>query len=303
MTKRGLSGSWLALVVATVTLTGAGCGGQIDPGVDDGSNPALNTDTGGKCGVRIVTPEERDQIDAYLAQRAATFQESAAAGGNINVYFHIITSGGQGAVPASRLTAQIKVLNDSYAGLTGGANMGFSFTNAGVDTTENATWYTVTPGTQAEKDMKSALRKGGARDLNLYLANIGDNLLGWATFPQDYKRSPSMDGVVILNESVPGGSAAPYNEGDTATHEIGHWVGLYHTFQGGCTQKNDQVSDTPAEKAATFGCPAGQDTCTGAKYPGADPIYNFMDYTDDSCMDQFTPGQSSRASQMVAAYR
>jgi hypothetical protein len=301
MTKRGLSGTWLALVVASVTLMGAGCGGEVDPGVDDGTNPAL--DTGGKCGVRIVTQEERDQIDAYLASRAATFQESAAAGGNINVYFHIITSGGQGAVPTSRLDAQIKVLNDSYAGRTGGVNMGFSFTRAGVDTTDNASWYTVTPGTQAEKQMKSALRKGGARDLNLYLANIGDNLLGWATFPQDYKKSPSMDGVVILNESVPGGSAAPYNEGDTATHEIGHWVGLYHTFQGGCTAKNDQVSDTPAEKSATFGCPAGQDSCTGKNYPGADPIYNFMDYTDDNCMNQFTTGQGSRASQMVAAYR
>jgi hypothetical protein len=288
-------------LVAVATLGAAGCGGEVDPGVDDGSNPAL--DTGGKCGVRIVTQEERDQIDAYLAQRAATFQESAAAGGNINVHFHIVTSGGQGAVATSMLDAQIKVLNDSYAGLTGGANMGFSFTRASVDTTENATWYTVTPGTQAEKDMKGTLRVGGARDLNLYLANIGQGLLGWATFPQDYKKSPSMDGVVILNTSLPGGTAAPYNEGDTATHEIGHWVGLYHTFQGGCTAKNDQVADTPAEKAATFGCPAGQDTCTGAKYPGADPIYNFMDYTDDSCMDQFTAGQSSRASQMVAAYR
>jgi hypothetical protein len=300
MTQRTFLGAVVGFA-AVMSLAAAGCGGEIDGGVDDGSNPAL--DTGGKCGARFVSQQERDDIEAFLAARNAEFQATAAAGGSINVYFHVITSGGQGGVSTNALDAQIKVLNDSYAGRTGGANMGFSFVRAGVTTTDNAAWYTVTPGTKAETDMKTALRVGGSRDLNLYLANIGQGLLGWATFPQDYKSKPKMDGVVILTDSLPGGAAAPYNEGDTATHEIGHWVGLYHTFQGGCSQKNDQVSDTPAEKSATFGCPTGQDSCTGNKYAGLDPITNFMDYTDDSCMFAFTNGQSSRASQMVAAYR
>jgi pregnancy-associated plasma protein-A len=299
MTKRGFRGTWLALATA-LSLGAAGCGGEVDQGVDDGT-PAL-TDTGGKCGVRFVPQEERDAIDAYLAQNFA-FSTEATSTRNIPVHFHIITSGGKGGVSTTMLDAQIKVLNDSYAGKTGGTNMNLTFTRASVDTTENAAWYTVTPGTQAEKDMKGKLRIGGAGDLNLYLANIGQGLLGWATFPQDYKKAPSMDGVVILTDSLPGGAAAPYNEGDTATHEVGHWVGLYHTFQGGCSTKNDQVADTPAEKSATFGCPTGQDSCTGSRYPGVDPITNFMDYTDDSCMFQFTAGQSTRATQMVAAYR
>jgi hypothetical protein len=215
----------------------------------------------------------------------------------VPVYFHIIQSStnSTGGVTANMVTDQMTVLNNAYAG------SGISFQLMSTARITNDAWFTVQPGTTAETQMKTALRQGGKESLNIYTGSIGGGLLGWATFPSSYASKPLMDGVVMLNASMPGGSATPYNLGDTATHEVGHWAGLYHTFQGACTKSSDSVSDAPQEKSSAFGCPVGRNTCT--RDAGNDPIYNFMDYTDDGCMNTFTSGQITRMGQQLATYR
>mmetsp|Transcript_10284 Transcript_10284/g.15634 ORF Transcript_10284/g.15634 Transcript_10284/m.15634 type:complete len:276 (+) Transcript_10284:80-907(+) len=250
------------------------------------------------CGVRDLTAEEFEAAESHRHSILQSTQERVK-GATINVYFHVITNtSGAGNIPDSQLSAQIDVLNAAYA------PGGWKFVQAGKDVTANNDWYVMEPGTRAEKECKTTLRKGNADDLNLYTANIGGGLLGWATFPKDYSKDPEMDGVVILYSSFPGGSARHYDEGDTGTHEVGHWMGLYHTFQGGCREfgGGDGVADTPAEKQANYECPSDStDSCPSD--PGNDPVHNFMDYVYDACMYEFTPGQFDRITEEFTAYR
>lgn len=260
------------------------------------------------CGTVHPDSKKADEIETSFQKFKALRGGALSAVGSIAipVYVHVINNGTgiqNGNVPARMIRSQIDVLNASYGGATGGATTAFSFELVGITRTTNEAWYNMGFGSREEREAKSALRQGGANALNFYTANLGGGLLGWATFPSSYKAKPDLDGVVVLFSSLPGGSAVPYDEGDTGTHEVGHWLGLYHTFQGGCTPKNDYVDDTPAEGAPAFDCPVGRDTCTASKYPGLDPIFNFMDYTDDPCMFQFTAEQAFRMDGMFAQYR
>jgi hypothetical protein len=250
--------------------------------------------SGKRCGT--VHPDEDTimMLEAMAEKRGALTPN--VTGGAIDVYFHVITStSGAGALSSAMIGAQINVLNGAFG------PWGWTFNLVGTDVTANDSWFAAGPGTSAEAAMKAALRQGGAGDLNFYSSNPGGGLLGWATFPWSYASDPFDDGVVVLYSSLPGGSAVPYNLGDTGTHEVGHWMGLYHTFQGGCNKKRgDYVDDTPSERSAAFGCPVGRDTCRGG---GLDPIENFMDYTDDACMDRFTSNQDSRMDTAFTSYR
>jgi len=118
----------------------------------------------------------------------------------VNLHVHVIlNTSGHGNISRTMLNAQLDVLNQDYSSLK------FRLVVKSIDRIVNDTWYTMKRNSNAERLAKTALRKGTAADLNVYFANIGDlNLLGWGTFPADYRRNPKNDGVVILSTTLPG---------------------------------------------------------------------------------------------------
>jgi Pregnancy-associated plasma protein-A/Putative Ig domain/FlgD Ig-like domain len=277
----------LLMVSATVAL-GAG-----DAYFQDSAGNYVHGD---RCGTATPSRERQEEIalevDRWLAAGGWTADKAVVT---IPVAVHVVAhADGFGDVSDQAINSQMQVLKNAYNGTN------FTFSLASIDRTYNTKWSTHRYGSRDERRMKQALAVDPATTLNLYLCDIGGGLLGYATFPDMYAEDSYMHGVVCLYASIPGGSAAPYNLGDTATHEVGHFLGLYHTFQGGCNAPGDYVSDTAPEASAAYGCPIGRDTCSG---DGADPIHNFMDYTDDDCMDHFTSGQAVRADQQMALYR
>ncbi|MFD1150628.1 zinc metalloprotease [Saccharothrix hoggarensis] len=253
-----------------------------------------------------ISQAEAERMNRDLRERVAAAKAEgrfqAAAGGTIPVVFHVVTgTGGVGAMTDATVAQQVRVLNEGFAGAEApgvAADTGFTFVLQETKRWSNNTWFTGTDKARVEKQMKSATRVGGASTLNVWSVDI--NGLGFATFPSWYARDPLLDGVVIDYSSVPGGSAVNFNLGKTLTHEVGHWMGLWHTFQGGCTATNDEVADTPAQSGSTSGCPEGRDSCS---LPGLDPIHNYMDYSYDDCYNQFTPGQNTRMQDAWIAYR
>lgn len=247
-----------------------------------------------------VAAQERD-----LRARLAARKGPRAAAVTVPVVFHVVHgSDGTGNVSDADIAAQLAELNEDFAGQENpgvAANTEFSFTLQATRRWQNDAWFNDPDSASGEQAMKSATHEGDSRTLNIWSTNT--SFLGYATFPWWYADAPQLDGIVIQWGSLPGGPIANFNEGKTATHEAGHWLGLYHTFQGGCSKNNDLVADTPAQRTSTSGCPEGKDTCKGKQNPGLDPIHNYMDYSFDSCYDQFTPGQAARAQDSWTAYR
>ena len=306
--------------IRSVTLTGAvlvlGSGGALVAGqtgtASAGGSPAVQAclDSGAQARVRAGAQASEPELYAPNEARKYGVIKDAPrmANGSVTIetVFHVIRQTAPTPAERARLETmiqrQMQVLNDSYAGRTApdAADSPFRFQLVKTTWTVNPAWAHVAPG-KTERDMKQALYEGDSETLNVYAADIGGGLLGWAYFPKDYNNGRDfIDGVVILDESMPGGTTDIYSEGDTLTHEVGHWLMLEHTFKSGCSASNDGVADTPREAVPQFYCPVGADTCP---QPGLDPIHNFMDYSQDSCMNMFTPGQVERMNDAWVQFR
>jgi cysteine-rich repeat protein len=286
MVRKTLVGATLCVFV--------GCAGGSSPPSPTGSKLR-------RCAVPDLDEATATRVENKLQRELPVEPDRQSGSIRIGVHFHVITDGTGGVVTQEQAQAQLDEMNDAYGGgqTKGASNTAYRFTLASYEVVTNAAWYTVGYGTPEETGMKTSLRKGGPSELNFYTASLGDGLLGWATFPWDYASAPLMDGVVILYSSLPGGDAAPYNLGDTAVHEVGHWLGLYHTFQNGCNAPGDAVTDTPRVSDPNYDC-TPRNSCPGSNPPfdPPDDVSNFMDYPDDACMNHFTHGQGLRMNRM-----
>ncbi|KAL7926728.1 hypothetical protein ACQKWADRAFT_328387 [Trichoderma austrokoningii] len=243
--------------------------------------------------------EEFMEMSRSLAEEEAAARKlgrRAAHEVQINVYMHIVASSqdpGDGNLSDQDVTNQFQVLKTDFE------PTGIMFNLKSIDRTVNATWANNTDLGR----MWYYLRNGSYSDLNLWFIPTLEQY-GYCTVPatgDTLRYAIYQDGCTIRSDTVPGGRANNYNLGKTVTHEVGHWLGLLHTFQGGCTGPGDYIDDTPAQASPSFGCPEGRDSCP--KQPGLDPIHNYMDYSYDACYNEFTPGQTDRMVRVWDAYR
>jgi hypothetical protein len=202
--------------------------------------------------------------------------------------------------------AQIAALNKMYN------PVGFAFILVNTTWTTNDAWA-IGAGDDMNV-MKKSLRQGTYGTLNIYFhSDLDGSILGKCSMPSQIGDPSSTapvdpsqyfdDGCSVNLGTMPGGAIYGYGEGMTAVHETGHWLGLFHTFEGyTCEGDGDFIADTPAQSVSTDGCPAvAGDSCPGL--PGLDNIHNIMDYSTDACYTGFSEGQVERMKNMWVLYR
>ncbi|MBI1222945.1 MAG: T9SS type A sorting domain-containing protein [Bacteroidetes bacterium] len=249
----------------------------------------------------------------------------------IPVVFHVIHQYGDENISKEQIEDQIRILNEDFRRMNAdasntrsifqsvAADCEIEFVLAKRDPNGNCTEGIVrvySPLTvNARDDVKAVSYWPSDKYLNIWVVkSIKNSLndpgvitLGYAQFPWDRPSKPTTDGVVVRADYVGSiGTALSTNSaGRTATHEIGHWFGLFHTFQGGCFGQGlaEQIQDTPPVKSASSGCPLGANTCNNDNPDLPDQVENYMDYSNGTCMNMFTNGQKGKMQSMISAYR
>lgn len=263
----------------------------------------------------------------------------------IPIVFHVVLTAAQHAqITDAMILEQLAVLNRDFLGtnpdsanippefqaVRGHATFSFCMaqrtpdglaTNGIVRVVSN----TLSTGTSSNTDPVKVSASGGSSSwdpnkyVNVWLCNYTNStLLGYATFPMGTPENGNpifaMQGVTVRAQTIPGGTAAPYNGGRTLTHELGHFFWLRH-ITGDATCGNDfpntpGIDDTPQQNNLTGGCPGMAPNvvtqtagCTASPNPPGRMYQNFMDYTDDRCMTMYTNGQIIRAEASITTYR
>lgn len=266
---------------------------------DCGTNKSLASDHLIAFHKSLANNSSRNGSPAARA-RLATRQSSPIT---VNTVFHIVaTTDQQSLVQLPWGDAQIAAMNQMYN------NYSISFNLINTTWTVSDAWG-VGAGNDMS-DMKTALRQGDYSTLNIYfMTNLTGGILGTCSMPtnisSDAPSSYTDDGCCVNAGTMPGGPIYGYNEGMTAVHETGHWLGLFHVFENySCTGDGDYIDDTPMQSVSTNGCPTApppQNSCPDS--PGYDSIHNIMDYSDDACYEGFTGDQQQRMQAMWGQYR
>ena len=254
--------------------------------------PLRSEAAGRTCLTPSPSPDEARQVLLRTTDAGGRYLNSCPAGGTVAVALHVLCSGSLGRLTSDQILAQMSELNLDFA------PSGYQFVLAALDYTDNSAWFGQ-PLTYATP-IRITLALDPVHTANVYTCDLPGEGAGFSFYPWQFPEGSVQHSIFIDYATVPGVGAPPYNLGRTLTHEMGHYFGLFHTFENGCNDPGDDVADTPDEAAANYGCPEGADSCPS---PGLDPIHDYMDYTDDACYTEFTLGQMTRMCAILGAYR
>jgi hypothetical protein len=267
--------------------------------------------------------QQRISIEQHTQNFIASDDGSDRSVITIPVVVHVLWNTSAQNISDAQILSQLAVLNEDFrkmnadassipsAFATLAADSEIEFCLATLDPNGNpTTGITRTQTSVAEFPYGPEIKftaQGGkdawprSQYLNIWIGNIEGTILGYAQFPGG---SASTDGVVIdyLYFGTMGTATYPFNKGRTATHEVGHWLNLYHIWgddDGACSE-SDLVDDTPNQAGENYGCPAFPNvSCSNG--PNGDMFMNYMDYVDDDCMKMFSTGQRNRMRALFGA--
>jgi hypothetical protein len=276
-----------------------------------------------------------EQANKVIAASKADGSYAKASNGiiYIPVVFHIIHDDSLQNIPQWQIMDQIRVLNEDFRRSLGtpgfssdpvSSDMKIEFRLAQYDPNGKKSDGIIRIKSALTNNANDAVKALSYWDSDKYLnvwvvktISIGiptsqGIVLGYAQFPWDRTSKPTTDGIVIRSDQIGViGTGQISQGGRTLTHEIGHWLGLYHTFQDGCSgasgsncaSQGDRVCDTPPVESSSSGCSIGKNSCNNDVPDLPDMIRNYMDYSDGTCMNTYTAGQKTRIYSCLASFR